>query len=111
MNNLLVDIGLDGNLGVNGTVNTANIKNVSGLIDINTVATSAVITNSNNATIENANGTVNFDTLSGSATVNNATADISASSVAGGLNVGDTLIVSGTLQLRTGLDVKLDQID
>ena len=89
VNNLLVDIGLDGNLGVNGTVNTANIKNVSGLIDINTVATSAVITNSNNATIENANGTVNFDTLSGSATVNNATADISASSVAGGLNVGD----------------------
>ncbi len=31
--------------------------------------------------------------------------------VISGLNVGDTLIVSGTLQLRTGLDVKLDQID
>ena len=31
--------------------------------------------------------------------------------VVSGLNVGDTLIVSGTLQLRTGLDVKLDRID
>lgn len=28
-----------------------------------------------------------------------------------GLNVGDTIIVSGTLQLRTGLDVTLDNID
>ena len=28
-----------------------------------------------------------------------------------GLNVGDTLITSGTLQLRTGLSVVLDHID
>ena len=28
-----------------------------------------------------------------------------------GLNVGDTLITSGTLQLRTGLPIKLDKID
>lgn len=28
-----------------------------------------------------------------------------------GLNIGDTIIVSGTLQLRTGLDVTLDNID
>ena len=28
-----------------------------------------------------------------------------------GLQVGDTIITSGTLQLRTGLPVKLDNID
>ena len=28
-----------------------------------------------------------------------------------GLNVGDTLITSGTLQLRTGLSVVLDHVD
>ncbi|MFR9566590.1 MAG: efflux RND transporter periplasmic adaptor subunit, partial [Rikenellaceae bacterium] len=28
-----------------------------------------------------------------------------------GLNVGDTLVVSGTLQLRMGLDITLDQVD
>lgn len=31
--------------------------------------------------------------------------------VLGGLSIGDTVIVSGTLQLRTGLDVTLDHID
>ena len=28
-----------------------------------------------------------------------------------GLNIGDTVIVSGTLQLRTGLNVSLDNVD
>ena len=31
--------------------------------------------------------------------------------VVSGLQTGDTLITSGTLQLRTGLQVKLDRID
>ena len=102
VNELVVDRGLDGNLIVKETVNTADINNVSGVVDINTVAVSANIANSASAVVENAQGSVSFDTLSGSATVNNASAQISAKDVAGGLNIGN---VAGVDVANTDVNV------
>lgn len=69
----------------------------SGYIKVNTVETSANISNAVLVTIENANGNVSFNSVN-SATVNNAVGDISATNVTNGLNVGDVgnIRVSGT---------------
>ena len=69
----------------------------SGYIKVNTVETSANISNAVLVTIENANGNVLFNSVN-SATVNNAVGDISATNVTNGLNVGDVgnIRVSGT---------------
>lgn len=60
----------------------------SGYINVNTVETSANISNAVLVTIENANGNVSFN-LVNSARVNNAVGDISATNVTNGLVVGD----------------------
>lgn len=60
----------------------------SGYINVNTVETSANISNAILVTIENANGNVSFNSVN-SARVNNAVGDISATNVTNGLVVGD----------------------
>lgn len=60
----------------------------SGYINVNTVETSANISNAVLVTIENAKGNVSFNSVN-SARVNNAVGDISATNVTNGLVVGD----------------------